>query len=269
MSAKRKAVIERDRKPPWAPATIDLNKGSTLATFKIALAKAPKAVLESAQTDGRVAQVFWDAFVATKGGSNIPKFDTCRRCKAGFDITENKKDSCVWHYGNLLVDGDIWTEYYESEEAPSTRRKTKSGIRRATSGTSERITARWPREVSDRRAAPRGPPPSKKRKVNSVQTQCRNCGELYDETKNTRRVCAWHDIDAVRRVTGGEEDGGDDSDGSHGYYSDNEDSERGDDSDDERTIQWTCCGSNKKGGGCIVTPHLPPRMETPKEPAEV
>ncbi|KAJ7366514.1 hypothetical protein DFH08DRAFT_169117 [Mycena albidolilacea] len=41
-----------------------------------------------------------------------------------------------------------------------------------------------------------GPSPSKNRKIDSVQTtKCRNCGELYDEDKNTKRVCRWHDID--------------------------------------------------------------------------
>jgi hypothetical protein len=89
--------------------SIDLKEDrDKLTTLKSALAKAPKNILEgsilgAAQNDGRVAKIFWDAFVVTASGSDtkkgVAKFETCRHCKQGFDITANSYESCVWHYG--------------------------------------------------------------------------------------------------------------------------------------------------------------------------
>jgi hypothetical protein len=87
--------------------SIDLKEDrDKLTTLKRALAKAPKniiegSILEAGQNDGRVTKIFWDAFVVagndTKKG--VAKFEMCRHCKQGFDITANSHESCVWHYG--------------------------------------------------------------------------------------------------------------------------------------------------------------------------
>ncbi|KAF8173252.1 hypothetical protein K438DRAFT_1981095 [Mycena galopus ATCC 62051] len=215
----------------------------------------------------------------------------------------NPNSNSVWHYGNLTVDEDIWSEYYESERGPIDSKDNQEeypqgyywdccGLRLNSAGClktehaplsvlhrngrvlkeleSERTTARWSSDIRDHARSHASqdssdPPPSKKRKVDaSVQIKCRNCGELYDEDKNTKRVCRWHDIDAVRRYTGRREgwssdDGDEMFSENEGFEDEDEDVEAG------RTIQWTCCGWNEKaGGGCIVTPHLPPKMIRPK-----
>ncbi|KAJ7078483.1 hypothetical protein C8R44DRAFT_754859 [Mycena epipterygia] len=285
-----------------APTTIDLNKPDTLSSFKNALVKAPKdtlerAILEAAQRDPRVAKIFWDALVATGSGtgnnnSNIPKFETCRHCKQGFDTTKNTHDS--W---NLTADEDFWVEYYESEQGPIGSKENRKqwpqsffwdccGLQLNSAGClktehaplvvlyrngrvlealeSERTKARWAREIQHRDSL--GPPPSKKRKADAgSQTKSRNCGEMYDKSKNTKRVCHWHDIDAVRRFTGTREDWDSDEDQVYSENDDDDEEEENGDSEEGHTIQWTCCGYDKKhGGGCIVTTHLAPRMKDPK-----
>ncbi|KAJ6452803.1 hypothetical protein C8R45DRAFT_1193505 [Mycena sanguinolenta] len=279
-----------------APKNLDLkNNPENMEILKKALANSPKAVLEglvleTSQNDGRAAKVFWDALVTTKGGktkTNKPKFDTCKHCKQGYDIAKNGKDGCVWHCGNLIVDEDVWYEYSEIDQGPidsKVNRKERPqgfywdccGLQLQSAGClksehaplavlkrnghtlkeieSERTTARWNRDIhghhENHHSA--GPSPSKKRKV--------------DESS----VCRWHDLDAVRRYTGKREDWDSDDDGDQ-LYSENEGfQDEDEDVEDGRTIRWTCCGWNEKeGGGCILTPHLPPRMTEPKVPAEV
>ncbi|KAF7368895.1 hypothetical protein MVEN_00215400 [Mycena venus] len=287
-----------------APATIDLKKSNNLAAFKNALEKAPKVVLErsileGAQSDSRVAKIFWDALVATDSSSKekIARFETCRHCKHPFDSTTNDHDSCAWHYGNLVIDEAFWVEQYgptdtkenrkeypqsffwdccglqlnadgclETKHAPFTILKKKGRVLEERA--SERTTARNYRDIYDHDMP--APPPTKKRKLKAnAATKCRACGEHYDESKNTKRVCHWHEFDAVRLVTDVQEDSGsdEDSDGDEDGYQESID-EGWDDDSDGRKRQWTCCGSTEKGGGCIVTQHLPPRLRFPKEEAE-
>ncbi|KAJ6475705.1 hypothetical protein C8R47DRAFT_665678 [Mycena vitilis] len=292
-----------------APATIDLKNKDNLSALKNALDKAPKAVLErlileGAQSEAQVAKIFWDALVATEGGgkSKVAKFETCRHCKQGFDVTANDHESCVWHYGNLTIDEDVWTDQYAADGPIDTKENRKNlpqgffwdccGLQLKAGGClrtkhaslsvltrngrvldeveSERSKARDSSEIHDRDVKP-APPPSKKRKVGaSMDTKCRNCGEMYDKSHNKERVCHWHDLDAVRRFTGQREDWDSDEDGDQCYSGNDEDEEDGDDSDSEgRTIQWTCCGSSEKEGGCVVSQHLPHRMRSPKVKAVV
>ncbi|KAJ7148697.1 hypothetical protein C8R43DRAFT_514800 [Mycena crocata] len=314
MPRKSKAVLTRTQnlfqgRAKKAGAGMDISENSAeLAAFKNALTKAPKDVLEriileESQSDGRVANIFWSRLVATDGGT--AKHETCRHCKQGFDTTENDQDSCVWHYGNLTVDENVWVDYYEDDRGPIGSKENRKqlpqgffwdccGLQLNSAGClktehapatfltrnertlndlpSERTEARRCSEVHDRDAS--GPPPSKKRKMESAdasaQTKCRNCGELYDESNNTERVCSWHDVDAVRRFTGEREGWESDEDGDQ-CYSENEEEEDEDDEDSKgRTIQWTCCGSKDKDGeGCLLTPHLPPRTREPKVRAVV
>ncbi|KAJ6551686.1 hypothetical protein B0H19DRAFT_176538 [Mycena capillaripes] len=289
-----------------APATVDLTTKKNLTALKNALDKAPKAILErsileAAQSDGRVAKIFWDALVATDSSKKnlVAKFETCRHCKQGFDVTTNKDDSCMWHYGNLTIDEAVWVDHYEADGPIDTKENRKNlpqsffwdccGLQLNSEGClrtkhaslavltrngrvlaeveSERGKARSSSEIYESNDGPRGPPPSKKRKVGaSADTKCRGCGELYDKNENTERVCNWHDLDAVRKFMGEREDWDSDEDGDQ-YYSENED---GDEDDSEgRMVQWTCCGGNKQGEGCIATPHLPPRKKLPKVEAIV
>ncbi|KAJ7911062.1 hypothetical protein B0H13DRAFT_2660682 [Mycena leptocephala] len=267
--------------------SIDLKEDrDKLTTLKSALAKAPKnilegSILEAAQNDGRVAKIFWDAFVVagsdTKKG--VAKFETCRHCKQGFDITANSHENCVWHYGNLTIDEEVWgewdTHYGDGPVDSKQNRKhlpqgfywdsavlTRNG-RVLLDLESERNKARYSHEINDRDIDAPGSPPTKKHKIGaSVDTKCRGCGEMYDPRKNSDRVCHWHDFDAVRRFTGEREDWDSDED----QYGEDDDVY-----DDEGwTIHWTCCAYDKKGGGgCVVTPHLPPRMKGPKVEAIV
>ncbi|KAJ7471200.1 hypothetical protein B0H11DRAFT_1374731 [Mycena galericulata] len=297
-----------------ARATIDLEKPANLAIFMTALEKTPKDILErtildEAQKDEHVAKIFWDALVSTESGSSSKnkagaKFDTCRHCKKGFDITKNKKDSsgCAWHYGNLTVDENVWVEYSEIDQGPIDSKENRKlwpqgffwdccGLQLHAAGClktehaphtvlkrngrvlealeSERTTARWSHGIYEPGRDAGGPSPSKKRKVDaSLQTKCRTCGEMYNEEKNTKRACHWHDLDAVRRFTGDREDWDSEEDGDQ-VYSENEEFQDEDGEPEEgQTIQWTCCGSDKEGG-CVVTPHLPPRMTLPRVKAIV
>ncbi|KAJ7449264.1 hypothetical protein FB451DRAFT_754931 [Mycena latifolia] len=291
-----------------APATIDLNKNpDKLATFKNALAKAPKdilerSILEAAQRDGRVAKTFWDALVATGSLGTGAKYETCQHCAQSFDTTANKHDSCAWHYGNLVADDSVWVDYYEADQGPIGSKENRKqlpqgffwdccGLQMPAEGClrtahasrpvltrngrvleaieSERTKARWGSDVSDRDVSGHGHGPSatKKRKLAATQTTCRTCGEMYDEGENTARVCRWHDLDAIRRFTGEREDWDSDEDQ---CYSENEEEEDDEDEDEGGKIQWTCCGHDKKeGGGCIVSTHRPPRFHEPKVPAVI
>ncbi|KAF7368896.1 hypothetical protein MVEN_00215500 [Mycena venus] len=278
--------------------TIDLSTTDNFVVLRTALSKTPKAILErtileGAQTDSRVAKIFWDALVALDDSdAKVAKFQTCRHCKQGFDITTNDHNSCVWHYGNLTIDEEVWVDHYDPDGPIDTKENREDaphgffwdccGLQLDSEGClrtkhaplavlkrndrvlepveSARETGRYPSEISERNS---GPPPAKKRKVGGkkANTRCRACGELYDESVNTERACNWHDFDAVRKITGESKDGNCDGDEDQ-YYSDDEDEADEDDSE-ARMIQWTCCGSKEKEGGCVVTQHLPPRRLRP------
>lgn len=129
--------------------------------------------------------------------------------------------------GNLTIDEAVWVEQYgttdtkenrknlpqgffwdccglqlnsegciTTEHAPLAVLKRNGRVLEKLETDNERTTARNAREIYDRDLP--GPPPSKKRKVGAgADTKCRGCGELYDKSKNTKRVCHWHDLDGA------------------------------------------------------------------------
>ncbi|KAJ7171002.1 hypothetical protein C8R46DRAFT_1087443, partial [Mycena filopes] len=274
-----------------------------LKGFKDALASAPKSILErtileQARRDGRVAKIFWDAFVSESGAA---KFATCRHCGEAYDVAGNTHESCSWHYveiaaGSLVIDPEVWVDHYESSDGPIDTKENRKdcpegffwdccGLRLDAAGClrtkhaplcvltrngrvlepidSERFTAHFGGTGQyDRHVEAR--PPTKKRKT--AGSKCRMCGETYDPEQNTVRVCHWHDLDAVRRFTGQREGWDSDRDGDRVYRHKEDENNDSDDNDSAETIQWSCCGYGKKeGGGCVVSVHLPPRRSDPKE----
>ncbi|KAJ7263119.1 hypothetical protein C8J57DRAFT_1070971 [Mycena rebaudengoi] len=216
-----------------AAATIDFKKKpADLSTFKEALEKAPKnilakSILEASKKDGHVAKIFWDALVATETGNKKgakARFETCRHCKEGFDVTNNTDKSCVWHHGNLIIDEEVWNEYSEIDEGPTdskeNRRERPQGFfwdccglqlnsegclstKHAAAAVLKRNSKILPELQPERKAQyadsidephDATEPPSKKRKVDAdVTIKCRKCGEMYNELKNKKKLCHWHD----------------------------------------------------------------------------
>jgi hypothetical protein len=84
----------------------------------------------------------------------------------------------------------------KTEHAPLAVLKRNGRVLKKLETDNERTTARNTQEIHDRNLPVS--PPSKKRKLGAgADTKCRGCGELYDESKNTKRVCHWHDLDGA------------------------------------------------------------------------
>ncbi|KAJ7717964.1 hypothetical protein B0H16DRAFT_1475797 [Mycena metata] len=185
---------------------------------------------------------YWEAFVSASGSG--AKFETCRHCGEGYDVAGNTHESCLWHYEEgptdskenrkRLPQGFFWdccglqlnsTGYLHTKHAPPPEPLTRNG-RVLEANDSGRVKTRHASEIYEGRAA-EGPSPTKKRKTG---LKCRMCRETYDDKKNTKKGCHWHELDAVRRFTGEREDWDSDNDADAVYsQNDEEDEEDNDD----------------------------------------
>lgn len=88
--------------------------GSTpkmVAVFKKVLDITPRdrlqdAILKAAKHSG-VGPMLWDLLTMDIGNGGkkeiVAKWQTCRHCKAGFDLTANADGCCSWHDGKMRI----------------------------------------------------------------------------------------------------------------------------------------------------------------------